>query len=488
MQPVLTKTEHAGIVGPEDGSPALAPPKIELSQNNANGNASTLKRESEHDDGENDWENASIYEEVLDDTQAFEYPFHTSSDICTADEAKGYRKRLHEIGLERLISETLGRNTISVRKLCTAFEVRIPSWLSTEPDDAPGYYRLLGLAMLRELNKRQRIEKYKTMDDAAGLINKSKNILVITGAGISTSLGIPDFRSKTTGFYSKLRDMGFEEPEEVFDLENFDTNPSTFYALAGDILPDLHRWTPTHQFIRLIQDKGKLLRNYTQNIDNIESHAGIVPEKLIQCHGSWATATCRKCKHQVPGEQLFDDVRAKQVSLCKKCGELEVPPQGQKRKRSPNSLTKRKKRKEGEFDDDDDSDGKYDIVQPGVMKPDITFFGEKLPDKFFDTLQDKDRNVVDLVIVIGTSMKVAPVSEIPQFVPAGVPQIYISRDPIHHINFDINLLGSSDEVVSALCQRAGWELKHEMIPDNIKAEVTPHDFLEHTFNITTQNR
>ncbi|QDS74429.1 hypothetical protein FKW77_006133 [Venturia effusa] len=485
MQPALTKAKSAGIVVPEHASPPLAPPKIEISPNNGNGNASTAKQEPEDDEDEDDWEHASLYEEVLDDTQVYEYPFTTSSDICTADEAKGYRKRLHEIGLEKLISETLGRNIISVRKLCTAFEVKIPPWLSSEPDDAPGYYRLLGLAMLRELNKRQRIEKYKTIDDAAELINKSKNIVVITGAGISTSLGIPDFRSRTTGFYSKLKDMGFEEPEEVFDLESFDTDPTTFYKLAGDILPDLHRWTPTHQFIRVIQDKGKLLRNYTQNIDNIESHAGILPEKLIQCHGSWATATCRKCKHQVPGEQIFDDVRAKQVSYCKKCGELDVPSQGQKRKRSPNGMARRKKRKEGDFDDDDDSDGKYDIVQPGVMKPDITFFGEKLPDQFFDTLQDKDRNVVDLVIVIGTSMKVAPVSEIPQFVPAGVPQIYISRDPIHHINFDVNLLGNSDEVVVALCQHAGWDLQHEMIPKNVRTEVKEHDSLEHTYTITT---
>lgn len=43
---------------------------------------------------------------------------------------------------------------------------------------------------------------------------------------ISTSLGIPDFRSKTTGFYSKLREMGFEEPEQVFDIKNFDEDPT----------------------------------------------------------------------------------------------------------------------------------------------------------------------------------------------------------------------------------------------------------------------
>lgn len=61
-------------------------------------------------------------------------------------------------------------------------------------------------------------------------------------------------------------------------------------------------------------------------------------------------------------------------------------------------------------------------------QPDITFFGEKLPDLFFDTLQHHDRENVDLVIVMGTSMKVAPVSEVPNYLPATVPQIYVSRD------------------------------------------------------------
>lgn len=220
--------------------------------------------------------------------------------------------------------------------------------------------------MLRELKKRQKLPDYRTIDDAAKLINSSKNILVITGAGISTSLGIPDFRSKSTGFYTKLQAMGFEEPEEVFDLATFDENPSIFYSLAGDILPDLNRWTPTHQFIRMIQDKGKLLRNYTQNIDNIESHAGVITDKIIQCHGSWATATCRKCAHKIPGEQIFNDIKAKKVAYCEKCkAQLEVPRPGMKRKRSSNGVSKSKKRQSGS---DDDSDGQYDIPQPGVMK------------------------------------------------------------------------------------------------------------------------
>jgi len=62
------------------------------------------------------------------------------------------------------------------------------------------------------------------------------------------------------------------------------------------------------------------------------------------------------------------------------------------------------------------------------FQPDITFFGEGLPQEFFDRLRAHDRDKVDLVIVIGTSMKVAPVSEVPQIIPPEVPQIYISRD------------------------------------------------------------
>ncbi|KAK1915358.1 hypothetical protein P3342_003167 [Pyrenophora teres f. teres] len=113
------------------------------------------------------------------------------------------------------------------------------------------------------------------------------------------------------------------------------------------------------------------------------------------------------------------------------------------------------------------------------MKPDITFFGEALPNDFFDRLKDMDKDKVDLVIVMGTSMKVAPVSEIPNFLPRDVPQIYISRDPIHHINFDINLLGDCDVVVAELARRAGWVLEHKMIPDAQAVEVALTDDIDH---------
>ncbi|KAF1841188.1 SIR2-domain-containing protein [Cucurbitaria berberidis CBS 394.84] len=464
--------------GPVVVHEAVAPPAAAESRAVDDEDAPAPDQDEDEQDNGDMWDSASLYEEILDEVEAFEYS-NDGMETCTADEARRLRQRLHDVGASQFVMENITSEKMTARKLCTAFGVRIPKFLHDAPDEH--FYQLLGLAINRELNKRPRLEKYKTIDDAATLLRERKNIMVITGAGISTSLGIPDFRSKNTGFYSRLLQMGYDEPEQVFDIHNFDQDPRTFYALAGDIIPDLEKWTPTHEFIRLLQDKDKLLTNYTQNIDNVEAHAGIRKEKLIQCHGSWAMATCRKCKYKVPGEDIFDSVRAQIPAECKRCAEeIAAQQPGKKRKRASNGSGSRKKRSS---DEDSESDGAYDIPQPGIMKPDITFFGEALPNDFFDRLKDVDKDKVDLVIVMGTSMKVAPVSEIPNFLPRDVPQIYISRDPIHHINFDINLLGDCDLVVAELARRAGWDLKHKMMPEGQQADIGIIDDEEHTYSV-----
>ncbi|KAF2461053.1 DHS-like NAD/FAD-binding domain-containing protein [Lineolata rhizophorae] len=442
-----------------------------------------LPREDPNSDG---WEtDSSLYEDAIEDTYSSR-GFYLGPEVCTPAEARAYLELLHNVGADKFIYQTLSLGRVSAKKLCTAFGFPPPAWLNGQPDEA--YYRLIGHAIARELSGRKRLPQFKTIDDAATLLQQSNSIMVITGAGISTSLGIPDFRSKHTGFYSKLQDMGFEDPQDVFDIHHFDEDPTTFYSLAGDILPDLRRWSPTHEFINVIQQKGKLLTNYTQNIDNLESRAGILPEKLIQCHGSFATATCRKCRYQVPGETIFDDIRAQRVSRCARCTEsLQAPrPRRLKRKRSSNGSGKGKRSRYNSGDDADDDD--YNIPEAGVMKPDITFFGEGLPETFFNRITTYDKDKVDLVIVIGTSMKVAPVSEIPHYLPNGVPQIYISRDPIKHIKFDINLLGDCDTIVTEICRRAGWNLDHEMVPreDNTEVVVSPCQGEDCIFTIRRQ--
>lgn len=385
------------------------------------------------------------------------------------EDATQLRARLREIGPPAFETECLETKQMDLRVVGTMLGV--PRELAGHDDEE--YLGFLRGMMLYITSKRAKLEHINTIDDAASLLKTRSKILVITGAGISTSLGIPDFRSKDTGFYAKLKEMGMAEPEEVFDIFNFDYDPQTFYSLAGDILPAGKAYTPTHAFIRALQDQHRLQTNYTQNIDNLEGIAGITPDRLIQCHGSFATASCRKCKHQVPGDTIFASIRAKTIATCGECerkiaaGEPLVDAAAS----SAKAGSARKKSPKFHYDDDgtDSSDADDDdIPVAGVMKPDITFFGEDLPNIFFSRFNSLDCAAADLVVVIGTSMQVAPVAKMPdKLAQAGredVPCIYIGREPCNHIEFDVQLIGDCDAVVWELARRAGWELRHEMIP------------------------
>ncbi|KAI9710941.1 MAG: NAD-dependent histone deacetylase sir2 [Bogoriella megaspora] len=362
-QPKLEKTGVIDLSSDEDESSEVVTKRVKQqdASNNTDG-------ENASEDEESKWETDSFLNDIIEGGADMELIsgliVNPGPDCCGPEEAAAYRKKLHEVGIEQFVLETITTGEVSARKLLTAFGINTAVFQGGRDEDL---YPLLGKAISEELSKRLKLVEYNTIGDAAMLLNRSKNIIVITGAGISTSLGIPDFRSKNTGFYSKLRNMGYADPEEVFDIHNFDYDPTTFYELAGEIVPDLKTWTPTHEFIHLLQQKAKLLTNYTQNIDNLESNAGISPEKLIQCHGSWATATCRKCGTQVPGEEIFEDVKAKKVARCQTCIQrLKNERPGIKRKRSSNDGKKRKR--SAGADDDDDDDGRYDIPEPGVMK------------------------------------------------------------------------------------------------------------------------
>ncbi len=297
-------------------------------------------------------------------------------------------------------------------------------------------------AMKRILNSRARLDYFTTLPILWEKLEAAHNILVLTGAGISTSLGIPDFRSNS-GLYARLEHLGLSDPQEVFDIDLFRVDPSVFYSVAKDILPPTSQYTPTHEFIKLLQDKGKLLRNYTQNIDNLEHYAGIEYEKIIQCHGSFAFATCQSCGYKCNGEELFDDIRNSTISKCPRCME-----------RLAN------KRKKSFKASDLDSSDEDELI--GIMKPDITFFGEDLPDAFYENLSSDLKNC-DLLICIGTSLKVAPVSEIVRHIPPEIPQLYINKDPVLHCQFDITMLGLCDIVVEFICQKMKWKFEHEML-------------------------
>ncbi|KAL9984453.1 hypothetical protein ACROYT_G006746 [Oculina patagonica] len=269
--------------------------------------------------------------------------------------------------------------------------------------------------ILTEPTPRPKLDHINSLDDVVELLRGSKNIIVLTGAGVSVSCGIPDFRSRD-GIYAKLsvEYPDLPDPQAMFDISYFYQNPRPFFKFAKEIYPGQFKPSLGHRFISQLESNGQLLKNYSQNIDTLEQIAGIT--RVIQCHGSFSTASCTNCKHQVSCEAIREDIFQQVIPLCPKC------PQ----------------------------DGSCFAI----MKPDIVFFGESLPSEFYHNL-DEDSEKADLLIVIGSSLKVRPVALIPSHVPPEVPQVLINREPLRHMTFDVELLGDCDVIISELCQRLG---------------------------------
>jgi len=104
---------------------------------------------------------------------------------------------------------------------------------------------------------------------------KFKRILVLSGAGISVSAGIPDFRSPGTGVYDNLAEYNLPSKESIFEINYFKEKPEVWYKFAKTFNLSGFNPTPTHFFLKLLQDKGVLWKIITQNIDNLEEKAGM---------------------------------------------------------------------------------------------------------------------------------------------------------------------------------------------------------------------
>lgn len=175
--------------------------------------------------------------------------------------------------------------------------------------------------------------------------------------------------------------------------------------LDGKIRP-----SKTHNYIQRLETEGRLLRNYTQNIDTLERVAGIT--RTVHCHGSFDTSTCLRCKQIYSSEEFKKRVFKTPIPMCTECID-------------------------------------------GVIKPNIVFFGEPLP-KAFDICIEEDVPKADLLLVIGSSMSVHPVSCIPDLLPPSVHQILINREAVDHC-FDIELLGDCDEILETLFENGTQE-------------------------------
>ncbi|XP_007171273.1 NAD-dependent protein deacetylase sirtuin-3, mitochondrial isoform X3 [Balaenoptera acutorostrata] len=237
----------------------------------------------------------------------------------------------------------------------------------------------------------------------------------MVGAGISTPSGVPDFRSPGTGYYSNLQQYKIPYPEAIFELSFFFRDPKPFFTFAKELYPGNYRPNATHYFLRLLHDKGLLLRLYTQNIDGLERASGIPASKLVEAHGSFASATCTVCRRPFPGEDFWADVMVDRVPRCPVC--------------------------------------------TGVVKPDIVFFGEMLPHRFL--LHLADFPMADLLLILGTSLEVEPFASLSEAVRSSVPRLLINRDLVgslarHPRGRDVVQLGDVVHGVKRLVELLGW--------------------------------
>jgi NAD-dependent deacetylase sirtuin 2 len=284
---------------------------------------------------------------------------------------------------------------------------------------------------------------------------KARKIVLMTGAGISVSAGIPDFRTPGSGLYDNLKKYKLPKPEAMFDIEYFRKNPAPFYDLARSLFPTNYNPTPAHFFIKLLEKKGLLLRCYTQNIDTLERQAGIDSELLVEAHGGFGSAHCTRCGKKYSLEYCRERIMDKTDKITNDLGEV-----------IPWCLCE-------------------DPNCNGNVKPDIVFFGENLPTRYFE-LREADLLNADLLIVLGTSLKVSPFNSTMDYCNPAAPRFLINRERVRMIgedfsnggfkfdlsdNYrDVELLTDCDEGVFILCELLGWKnelvaLIQEHIPD-----------------------
>lgn len=257
------------------------------------------------------------------------------------------------------------------------------------------------------------------MDDmirkVADCLVQAKNAVALTGAGISTESGIPDFRSPG-GLWTRV------DPGE-FSIDRFLQNPSRFWKLhldlkaSGDFDLASAKPNPAHYALSRMEQMGILKCIITQNVDNLHQRAGSV--EVVEFHGNLLRAACMKCRALEPIADVESRLQSgeEETPRCKKCG--------------------------------------------GLLKPDAVFFGEAIPSRALMISQVQSQRC-DVLLVVGTSLQVFPAAQIPLSVKLKYPPaivVEVNREPsaMHQQVADMLLLGSAGEILtgvsSALEQR-----------------------------------
>ena len=199
------------------------------------------------------------------------------------------------------------------------------------------------------------------MKELIEAIKSSSCTMALTGAGVSTLCGIPDFRGPQ-GLYKQ------PDAERIFDIDWFDRDPRIYYRGAHELVYGLKNFQPgpVHRALKHLEDLGLLAGIATQNIDMLHQKAG--SSHVYEVHGSPILHHCRRCGDEKTFAEICAMLETCEVPRCT-CG--------------------------------------------GVYKPDITFFGEALPEEAFARSQELAAKA-EVMLVLGTSLTVFPAAGLPR--------------------------------------------------------------------------
>jgi len=283
------------------------------------------------------------------------------------------------------------------------------------------------------------------------LSGKCKNIAFLTGAGVSVSAGIPDFRSPG-GMYDTLkpelltatqqqRQLMKVDPTAVVSTEIFYHNQLPYLELRRPFILGLsqRKWKATisHWFVQVCEDKGILKRLYTQNIDGLDYQTDVPKDKIIGVHGTLGRVQCEACKAECDSKEFEDRVRKNIKDIYKT--DAEAPAES-------TAI-------------DCDSCG-----QP-QLKPMTVLYGSSLPLAFFEHTAEDFPSGVDLLIIAGTSLTVGPANNVPRMVSSTTPRLIINKDQVGnflgiqygaHSVRDVHYAGECDQGFLELIVKLGW--------------------------------
>jgi NAD-dependent deacetylase len=240
-----------------------------------------------------------------------------------------------------------------------------------------------------------------TVEYLAELWQKTNYRVVLSGAGMSTESGLPDFRSPG-GVWS--------DPErlKLASIAGMKANPTRFYSIYRQRIENLGNVQPNsgHYDLVRLQARGLLDAIITQNVDGLHQAAGF--SKVVELHGNLREAVCLSCQKEYPIRVILEN----ELPVCEICG--------------------------------------------GMLKPGIILFGEKMPEQAL-IAADAETKKADLFVVIGSSLEVAPANFFPvQAQRNGAKLIIINREKTRlDDKADLVIRGQCGEILAALVKLTG---------------------------------